>query len=35
MRYKVIFLKKDEKDDDKPKKGGALPPYGYQKDIAA
>lgn len=30
----IIYLKKDEKDDDKPKKGGALPPYGYQKDIA-
>lgn len=30
----IIYLKKDGKEDDEPKKGGILPPYGYKKDIA-
>lgn len=35
MIKKNIYLKKDNKDEEEPKRGGALPPYGYQKDIAA
>ena len=35
MKNRIIFLKKDEKEDDKPKKGGALPPYGYKNNIVA
>lgn len=30
----IIYLKKDNKDEEEPKRGGALPPYGYKKDIA-
>ena len=30
----IIHLKKDKKEDDEPKKGGILPPYGYKNNIA-
>lgn len=30
----IIYLKEDEKEDDKPKKGGILPPYGCKNKVA-
>lgn len=35
MFNKIIYLKKDEKEDDEPKRGGALPPYGYKNNVVA
>lgn len=34
MEKKIIIVAKDEKEDDKPRKGGALPPYGFNNKVA-